>query len=79
MLNEERKNIFTNFWSKMTWGDKNTYVQGLAKLEKGKILEQVENSRRDFLVKYYLRVNNQEMLLGTRIKDNLENKIEQGE
>lgn len=71
LTEEKRQIIFNYFWS-LSWPEKKIYIRDLAKLECVKRRRGTEeNSRRDYTIKYYLKLRNEyirvckKMFLGT--------------
>ena len=62
---DNRRDIFSKFWQNMNWEEKRVYVLGL--IEKSRVsrrtVDKGENSRRQFSLKYFLRVGEQRILV----------------
>nr|CAI5859764.1 unnamed protein product [Callosobruchus analis] len=54
--------IFSMFWNHMTWSERKVYIQGLVKIETAQRRRGAEEtSKRNFSLKYHLKVNNTEI------------------
>ena len=57
---EDRQRIFCSFWKELDWCQRKVYVANLADISDVK-RRKVEDSRRQFSIKYYLRKDGERM------------------
>lgn len=56
---QDREIIFNTFWQHMNWSERKIYIHGLVKIENVQRRRGIEeSSRRNFSLKYHLKVNN---------------------
>ncbi|CAH1963625.1 unnamed protein product [Acanthoscelides obtectus] len=62
LTQENREYIFNIFWNHMHWQERKIYIQSLVEIENVKRRRGAnENSRRNYSLKYYLKVENKEL------------------
>ncbi|CAH2002220.1 unnamed protein product [Acanthoscelides obtectus] len=62
LTQENREYIFNIFWNHMNWQERKIYIQSLVKIENLKRRRgATENNRKNYSLKYYLKVENKEL------------------